>query len=64
MTTRRKLNLINGTIDTEGDIQTLRSADSLKVGGCPSGWVAVPPLPFPNDDDDWDDFDQADNKAE
>ncbi len=48
MTTRRKLNLINGTIDTEGDIQTLRSADSLKVGGCPSGWVAVPPLPFPN----------------
>ena len=58
MATRRKLTLINGTIDTEGDIQTLRSANSLKIGGCPSGFPSVPPLPFPNDDD-WDDFDQA-----
>ena len=62
MATRRKLTLINGTIDTEGDIQTLRSADSLKTGGCPAGWIGVPPLPFPNDDDDWDDFDQADDR--
>lgn len=63
MATRRKLNLINGMIDTEGDIQTLRSADSLKVGACPTGWIGVPPLPFPNDDDDWDDFDQVDDQA-
>ena len=45
-TPRHKLNLINGTIDTEGDIQTLRSANSLKVGGCEPGWPSVPPLPF------------------
>ena len=62
MAAPRKLTLINGTIDTEGDIQILRSADSLKIGGCPVGWIAVPPLPFPNDDD-WDDFDQADDQA-
>ena len=62
MATRRKLTLINGAIDTEGDIQILRSANSLNIGGCPSGWTAVPPLPFPNDDDDWDDFDQADDR--
>ena len=62
MATRRKLTLINGTIDTEGDIQTLRSANSLEVAGCPSGWISVPPLPFPNDDDDWDDFDQANDR--
>ena len=64
MATRRKLTLINGTIETEGDIQILRSKNSPELAGCPSGWVSVPPLPFPNDDDDWDDFDQADNKAE
>ena len=57
MATRHKLTLINGMIDTEGGIQILRSANSLKVGGCEPGWIAVPPLPFPNDDDDWDDFD-------
>ena len=57
MTTRRKLTLINGTMDTEGDIQILRSANSLKVAGCPSGWPTVPPLPFP--DDDRDNFDPA-----
>ena len=28
MATRRKLTLVNGTIDTEGDIQILRSANS------------------------------------
>ena len=59
MATRRKLTLINGTIDTEGDIQTLRSANSLKIGGCPVGWPSVPPMPFPNDDDDWDDFEHS-----
>ena len=59
MVTRHKLTLINGTMDTEGDIQTLRYVDSLKVGACPAGWIAVPPLPFPNDDDDRDDFDQT-----
>ena len=59
MATRRKLTLINGVMDTEGDIQILRSANSLKIGGCPAGWPSVPPLPFPDDDDDWDDFDQA-----
>ena len=58
MATRHKLTLINGTIDTEGDIQILQSANSLKVN-CPSGWPSVPPLPFPDDDDDWDDFDPA-----
>ncbi len=61
MATQRKLTLINGKIDTKGDIQTLESAHSLKTGGCPAGWIAVPPLPFPNDDD-WDDFDQADDR--
>ena len=59
MATRRKLTLVNGTIDTEGDIRTYRTT-SLEIG-CPS-WIAVPPLPFPNDDDDWDDFDQADDR--
>ena len=58
MATRRKLDLINGTIDTEGGMQTYRAANSFEVGACPSGRVSVPPLPFP-DDDDWDDFDQA-----
>ena len=59
MTTQRKLTLINGAIDTEGDIQIYRFTNSLEIGGCPSGGLYVPPVPFP-DDDDWDDFDQAD----
>ena len=63
MATPCKLTLINGTIDTEGDIQILRSKNSPEMGGCPSGWPAVPPLPFPDDDDGWDDFDQADDQA-
>ena len=57
MATRRKLTLVNGTIDTEGGILTYRAANSFEVAGCPSGGIGVPPLPFP--DDDWDDFDQA-----
>ncbi len=63
MATRRKLTLINGTTDTEGHIQIYRSKNSPEMGGCPVGWIAVPPLPFPNDDDDWDDFDQVDDQA-
>ena len=62
MATQRKLTLINGTRDTEGGIRTYRTANGLEIG-CPSGWPAVPPIPFPNDDDDWDDFDQADDQA-
>ena len=58
MAIRRKLTLINGTIDTEGGIHTYRMTDSFKIGSCEPGWPAVPPLPFP-DDDDWDDFDRT-----
>ena len=64
MTTRRKLNLINGTMDTEGDIRTYRAMNNFEVAGCEPGWIAVPPLPFPDDDDDWDNFDQTDDQAE
>ena len=59
MATRRKLTLVNGTIDTEGGILTYRAANSFEVGGCPSGGIGVPPLPFPNDDDDWDNYEHA-----
>ena len=52
MATRRKLTLINGTIDQEGGIRTYRATNSFEIGGCEPGWVGVPPLPFP-DDDDW-----------
>lgn len=62
MTTRRKLNLINGAIDDkEGDIQTYRATNSFEIG-CSPGLLAVPPLPFPDDDDYWDDFDQANDR--
>ena len=57
MATRHKLTLINGTIDTEGDIRTYTATNSFEVNCLPFP-VAVPPLPFP-DDDDWDDFDPA-----
>ena len=56
MTTRRKLTLINGTMGTRGDIRTYRATNSPKVY-CEPGYIAVPPLPFP--DDDRDNFDQA-----
>ncbi len=59
MAIRRKLTLINGEIDTEGDIRTYWATDSFEMG-CSPGVLAVPPLPFP--DDDWDDFDQADEQ--
>ena len=58
MTTRRKLNLINGTIDTEGDIRTYQTMNSFEVH-CYPYTFAVPSLPFPDDDDDRDDFDPA-----
>ena len=58
MATRRKLDLINGTIDTEGGIHTYRAANGFEVA-CAPYTVSIPPLPFPNDDDDWDDFEQA-----
>ncbi len=58
MATRRKLTLINGTIDQEGSILMYQTVDSFEIGSCEPGWVTVPPLPFP-DDDDWDDFEQA-----
>ena len=59
MATRRKLTLINGTISQEGSILMYQTGNSFEIGGCPSGGIGVPPLPFPNDDDDWDNFDQA-----
>ena len=55
MATRRKLNLINGTIDTEGEICTYQATHSFELG-CEPGVLPVPPLPFP-DDDGWDDDD-------
>ncbi len=58
MTTRHKLTLINGTMDKEGGIHTYETTDSFEYGCSPTP-IAVPPLPFPNDDDDWDDFDHA-----
>ena len=58
MATRRKLTLVNGAIDQEGSILTYRAENGFGVG-CGSGWPSVPPLPFPDDDDDWDNYEQA-----
>ena len=63
MTTRRKLTLINGTTNAEGDICTYRSTNSFEMLCYPTP-LGVPPLPFPDDDGDWDNFDQADDQAE
>ncbi len=52
MTTRRKLTLINGKIDQKGGILMYRATDNFEIGSCEPGWVTVPPLPFPDDDDD------------
>ena len=51
MTTRRKLTLINGMMDKEGGIQTYRATKSFEIGGCQPGRPTVPPLPFPDNDD-------------
>ena len=59
MATRRKLTLVNGAIDQEGSILMYRAENGFGVGACPSGRISVPPLPFPNDDDDWDNFEQT-----
>ena len=61
MTTLRKLTLINGTTDAEGDIRIYRTTNSFELH-CEPGVFYVPLLPFP--DDDRDDFDQADDQAE
>lgn len=63
MTTQSKLTLINGETDQKGGIFLYRAMRSFKVA-CEPGNIAVPPLPFPDDDDYWDDLDQADNKSE
>ena len=57
MTIQSKLTLINGTIDTEGYIRTYWTMNSSEYACSPTP-IAVPPLPFP-DDDDWDNFDPA-----
>ena len=59
MTIQSKLTLINGMMNKEGGILMYRATRSFEIGSCPSGDISVPPLPFPNDDDDWNDFDQA-----
>ena len=61
MTTRRKLTLINGTMDKKVIFLCIRQTNSFEVI-CEPGNIAVPPLPFP--DDDWDNFDQTDDQAE
>ena len=61
MTTLRKLTLINGKMDIEGDIRTYRATNSFEVNCAPRP-ITVPPVPFPDDDDDWDNFDQADEQ--
>ena len=58
MAIRRKLTLINGMIDTEDRVCTYRATNSFEIGCFPTP-LGVPPLPFPNDDDDWDNFDHA-----
>ena len=58
MTTRRKLTLINGAIDQEGSILMYQTGNSFEVL-CNPYTFAVPLLPFPDDDDDRDDFDSA-----
>ena len=58
MAIRRKLTLVNGTMDTEGDIRTYRTTNSFELH-CEPGVFHVPLLPFPDDDDDWDDCDHA-----
>ncbi len=58
MATRRKLTLVNGTIDQEGSILMYQTVKSVEVHCSPYSF-SVPLVPFPDDDDDWGDFDQA-----
>ena len=58
MATRRKLTLINGTIDQEGSILMYQTVNSFEIGCAPYSF-SVPLVPFPDNDDDWDDFDQS-----
>ncbi len=55
MAARHKLHLINGTMDKEGGISTYQTTDSFEFACSPTP-IAIPPLPFP-DDDGWDDDD-------
>ena len=56
MATRCKLALINGTIDQEGSILMYQTINSVEVH-CFPYTIAVPLAPFPDDDDDRDNFD-------
>lgn len=56
MTTRRKLTLINGTIDTEGSILMYQTVNISEIYCSPYSFT-VPLAPFP-DDDERDNFDQ------
>ena len=57
MATRRKLTLVNGTIDQEGGILMYQTMNNVEIHCFPDTFT-VPPLPFP-DDDNRDNFDQA-----
>ena len=59
MATRRKLTLINGTIDQEGSIHDYRATNSFEIGACAPRPITVPLVPFPDNDDDRDNFGQA-----
>ena len=58
MTTQRRLTLINGKIGQEGSILMYQTINNVEVH-CEPYTIAVPLVPFPDDDDDWDNFDQA-----
>lgn len=58
MATRRKLALVNGTIDQEGNILMYQTVNNFEVGSCAPYSFTVPLVPFPDNDDDWDYFDQ------
>lgn len=57
MATRRKLTLVNGAIDQEGSVFMYQTVKSVEVYCAPYSFT-VPLVPFPDDDDDRDYFDQ------
>lgn len=57
MATRRKLTLVNGAIDQEGNILMYQTVNNFEIGCAPYSFT-VPLVPFPDDDDDRDYFDQ------